>query len=145
MNESKTTEYTSWCQMKQRCYNPNATGYSDYGGRGIQVCERWLNSYDNFLEDLGRKPYPSYSLDRIDGDGDYEPGNCRWASKRVQAQNRREYKTTGSITMRKTTSLSYPEETRFVAHLKGKYLGSFTSRSEAKEAISAEKELREKP
>ena len=74
--------------MKQRCCNPNASGYECYGGRGIKVCEHWLNSFENFLADMGEKP-EGLSLDRIEGAGDYEPGNCRWATSLEQAANRR--------------------------------------------------------
>jgi hypothetical protein len=84
-----TTEYKSWTHMKYRCNNPKSNCYSYYGGRGIKVCERWNNSFENFLEDVGKKPEKSYSLDRIDFNGNYEPGNVRWADKKTQANNRR--------------------------------------------------------
>ena len=75
--------------MKYRCYNKNEKRYTDYGGRGIKICDRWLESFDNFYEDMGDKPTSKHSLDRIDVNGDYEPSNCRWADTFMQAQNTR--------------------------------------------------------
>lgn len=81
--------YSTWSSMKNRCYNTNEKRYSDYGGRGIVVCDRWKESFNNFLEDMGEKPTPQHSLDRIDADGNYEPKNCRWADDFIQTQNTR--------------------------------------------------------
>jgi hypothetical protein len=92
---SISPEYYSWRQMKSRCFNPNATGYKYYGGRGIRVCERWLN-YEAFLSDMGRRPTPKHTLDRIDTDGNYEPANCRWATRAEQVRNRKPYDTIAS-------------------------------------------------
>lgn len=84
-----TPEYTCWKGMKKRCVNPNFIDFEHYGGRGIKVCERWIDSYDNFLSDMGRKPSAAHSIDRINVNGNYEPSNCRWATQSQQNGNRR--------------------------------------------------------
>ena len=84
----RSPEYRSWTSMRARCNYSGARGFMDYGGRGISVCERW-NSFELFLADMGPKPSPQHSIDRIDPDGDYEPGNCRWATSKEQATNKR--------------------------------------------------------
>lgn len=83
----ETVEYRCWRGLRQRCCNPKTRAFKRYGGRGIIVCERWLHSYENFLADMGRKPTPAHSIDRINGDGNYEPGNCRWATQSEQMRN----------------------------------------------------------
>ena len=82
--------------MKQRCYDTNSKAYKNYGGRGIEVCDRWLESFKNFYDDMGKRPGVNYSLDRINNDGNYEPNNCRWADKITQSRNKRSSKTTKS-------------------------------------------------
>jgi hypothetical protein len=84
---SGTQEYRSWAAMRGRCNNPSNQDYASYGGRGISVCDRW-NDFSNFLADLGPCP-DGFSLDRIDVNGDYLPGNCRWANAKTQARNKR--------------------------------------------------------
>lgn len=81
-----TLEYYSWASMKARCNNAHRDYYEYYGGRGVTVCERW-NSFENFLHDMGPRPSKEYSLDRIDCNGNYEPSNCRWATRKEQREN----------------------------------------------------------
>lgn len=83
----KTRTYKIWSGMLARCRTPSATGYERYGGLGIEVCERWLD-FANFLEDMGEAP-EGMSIDREDGAGNYEPSNCRWATRQVQNENRK--------------------------------------------------------
>lgn len=89
-------EYWIWAQMRHRCRNPGYHHWQNYGGRGIRICDAWADSYDAFLSDMGRRPTPKHSIDRVDNDGDYEPGNCRWATRDEQNQNSRRAKLTAS-------------------------------------------------
>jgi len=86
--QSKTTEYRAWHTMKQRCLNSNNPKWYNYGGRGITVCKRWF-MFENFIEDMGPKPSPQHSLDRIDNESGYRPDNCHWATRNEQCQNSR--------------------------------------------------------
>lgn len=88
-NRCYTPEYLAWRNMKSRCYNPKGTSYKDYGGRGIEVCNSWLKSFDVFFSDMGTKPSKAHSLDRIDNEGNYCKANCRWASTEQQSNNKR--------------------------------------------------------
>lgn len=88
-HDSYSPEYKAWRNMKDRCYNPRFIGYHLYGGRGIRVCDAWIDSYETLIKDVGRRPSDEHSLDRIDNDGHYEPSNCRWATIQEQRSNQR--------------------------------------------------------
>lgn len=87
--KTRAPEYTAWRQLRARCHNARHPAYSSYGMRGIKVCERWRSSYQNFLEDMGRRPSPAHSIERKDNNGDYTPDNCTWATAEEQQSNKR--------------------------------------------------------
>lgn len=90
VNRTRSTTHYAWTNMIQRCTNPSRPDFAFYGGRGIKVCQQWRESFSVFLADMGERPAVGYSLDRFpDQNGDYEPGNCRWATKHQQMQNTR--------------------------------------------------------
>lgn len=131
---SKTAEYETWCGMRKRCLNKNTATYSYYGGRGITICERW-NIFENFLSDMGTKPHGNYSIERIDVNGNYEPGNCKWASPTEQARNTRKRKDGKNVTV----GVSWHKAThKYMAYIvvngKPVYLGVFVSIDEAAKA-----------
>ena len=105
---TKTPEHKAWLEMKQRCHNPNNARFIYYGGRGITVCKEWMDSFQSFFDHMGTRPTSKHSLDRIDVNGNYEPGNCRWASTTEQAANKRS--TTKYVFNNKLMALSYIAE-----------------------------------
>jgi len=87
-SRTHSSVYYTWNHMKNRCTNPNAADYKYYGGRGIKVCDRWMNSFPDFLTDMGNKPTRYHTLERINKDGNYEPSNCKWATMKEQSRNK---------------------------------------------------------
>ena len=85
----RTPEYRSWCSILERCLNPNTAGFERWGGRGIKVCKRWRSSFEAFYADMGPRPSPKHSIDRVNNDGHYTPKNSRWATAKTQTRNMR--------------------------------------------------------
>jgi hypothetical protein len=100
----KSKEYKTWCRIKYKCNNPNNRQYKWYGAKGISVCERWENSFAAFLEDMGTAPTPKHSIDRVNNKGNYEPGNCRWATDIEQQRNRGDNRIIQAFGEQKTVS-----------------------------------------
>lgn len=131
----KTPEYRTWIRIKTRCENKNTPYYYNYGGRGISVCERWSNSFENFYSDMGERPTPQHSIERKDNNGNYEPSNCVWETRCKQQQNIRKQKNNTSS----VNGVSWHTKIkRYVASItinsKYKYIGCYESLSEAAEA-----------
>lgn len=127
-NGKKSTEYGSWGHMIQRCNNKNSHKYAMYGGRGINVCKRWLK-FENFIKDMGIKPIGKYSIDRIDTNGNYEPANCRWATiSQQQINTRAQQRPLVGIIKNKSGSFS----ARITVNKKIILLGTFKKLEDAK-------------
>ena len=120
---SKSPESTAWRKTKDKCFNNKNPDFKYYGGRGRVMCERWRNYFENFFADMGPRPSQKHSIDRINNDGNYEPGNCRWATRKIQSMNTRR-------TMRQGAGV-YKKGNKFHAYYSGKYLGNFVSKTDA--------------
>lgn len=117
---SNTTEYNTWVHVNQRCHNPNSKDYKNYGARGIQVCDLWRGSYEAFLMCVGKKPTPAHTIERLDVNKGYEPGNVCWATRDEQARNKRN-NVRITIEGETKTAVEWAEDSRCPVKLKTVY------------------------
>lgn len=127
-------EYEAWCSMIGRCETESNTSYDNYGARGVKVCERWRSSFENFLADMGERPSPKHSIDRINVNGDYEPLNCRWVTREEQMRNRRLFKINKTGVNGVYLNKSGKYHAQIYEQGKRKHLGLFDTLEEAAEA-----------
>ena len=125
----KSKEFKVWSGMISRCKNESQVSYPNYGGRGITVCDRWAKSFSAFISDMGMRPDGNYEIDRIDGDGNYEPSNCRWATPSENSQNRRSFSKSGYKGVWVLKSGKY--RASITASGKRKYLGVYKTPEES--------------
>ena len=131
--DTERPEYSVWAGMKQRCYNPNNKAYPNYGGRGIEMCAPWRESFKEFYKDMGQRPNPKLSIQRIDNDKGYCLSNCKWASAKEQASNRRE--NSGHKLPKGVYKVGASFVAKPVVNGMQLYLGKFRSMKQAKEVI----------
>lgn len=132
--KSKFPEFRIWSAMIQRCSNPNKTNFKYYGGRGICVCSSWKNSFEKFYADMGPRPTPNHTIDRINNDGNYEPQNCKWATKSEQSKNKRPY---GKSNIKGVYFSKKNNKWQASVKVggKNKHLGSFDNKDDAASAV----------
>ena len=135
-----TREYTSWRGILQRCTNPNIKNYSNYGGRGIRVCKRWIK-FGNFYQDMGKRP-PGKSIDRKDNNKNYKKSNCRWATPTEQRRNQRTQKTKTGVTGVWWDKKAQKYQAKITVNYKQIFLGMYKNLEEAAGMrVMAEQEL----